>query len=453
MRYTVRNLGPIKKATIDVKPLTIFVGPNNAGKTWAMNLWASIAGPYNHYALIDELLEDGVRRERYQELFAFAQDLVGRGAASIDLVACAPQLTKAYFGDLCRIAPERFSEFMGTTREAFARAAVSMDLADDIDAILTRIAAEEINLRVGGREDTKSLRIRKRRGEGACGGLMSRATSDDPSDAMVHDVAISALLGVIHRAVVRDVTCFPAERSLAFSGFLPTLSPREAAGRPGGEDDSERVLRWTPPQPLLSSVLLARAGARPTRRKPRYAALAALLQRQIVGGRVALDESNGGPQYVFEIPRNKGRLEIAVSSSMVKELAPIAIYLGSQAEEGETLCIDEPEMNLHPEAQARLAEFLGILVNSGLSVMATTHSSYLVDHLANMVSAAKHERPEDVAPMFYLQDSRAFLAPDKVAVYLFEGGTVRSIMDEQGYIDWGTFADVSARISAIHYDL
>jgi predicted ATPase len=34
MKVTVRNLGVIKEAEVDLKPLTIFVGPNNAGKTW-----------------------------------------------------------------------------------------------------------------------------------------------------------------------------------------------------------------------------------------------------------------------------------------------------------------------------------------------------------------------------------------------------------------------------------
>lgn len=34
MKVTVHNLGVIKEAEVDLKPLTIFVVPNNAGKTW-----------------------------------------------------------------------------------------------------------------------------------------------------------------------------------------------------------------------------------------------------------------------------------------------------------------------------------------------------------------------------------------------------------------------------------
>ena len=36
------------------------------------------------------------------------------------------------------------------------------------------------------------------------------------------------------------------------------------------------------------------------------------------------------------------------------------------------IVIDEPEMNLHPEAQAQLMELLTMLVNCGLNVLITT---------------------------------------------------------------------------------
>lgn len=35
MRLGIRNLGRIAHAELDIRPLTIFVGPNNTNKTWA----------------------------------------------------------------------------------------------------------------------------------------------------------------------------------------------------------------------------------------------------------------------------------------------------------------------------------------------------------------------------------------------------------------------------------
>ena len=36
LKFTVKNLGSVKKGTFTQKPLTVFCGPNNSGKTWAM---------------------------------------------------------------------------------------------------------------------------------------------------------------------------------------------------------------------------------------------------------------------------------------------------------------------------------------------------------------------------------------------------------------------------------
>jgi len=453
MRYHIKHLGPIKEATIDVKPLTIFVGPNNAGKTWAMHLWASIAGAYNHHAVVDAVVEEGADRAGYEEVFAFAGDLASRGTARVDLGEAGPHLVRAFIGDLCRMAARRFAAYVGTTREEFPGLAVSLDVADDLDAIIMRLAKMEIRIRVGGRDGSEALLLRKARGGTVCEGLVVDGAADSPSAELLAQLAASTLLQAVHQAVVRDVVCFPTERPLPFCGLMPPLKVLESTIRLGSGDPSPDRADWAMSQPLANALWVAGDGAKASRRPSGHAGLADILEARVLGGSVAADDGEGGTEYVFELPETGVRLECAMCSSMVKELALLAIYLRYQAESGETLCIDEPEMNLHPEAQAKLTEFLGILVNSGLNVMATTHSPYLVDHLANLLKAGAHEDRDETAAMFYLQDPRAFLTPDQVGVYLFEGGEVRSIMDDDGYIDWGTFGDVSDRISTIYYNL
>jgi polynucleotide 5'-kinase involved in rRNA processing len=46
MKITISNLGVVKKAEIDVKPLTILVGENNTGKTWLAYTLAGTLGQY-----------------------------------------------------------------------------------------------------------------------------------------------------------------------------------------------------------------------------------------------------------------------------------------------------------------------------------------------------------------------------------------------------------------------
>ncbi|WP_165774562.1 AAA family ATPase [Candidatus Viridilinea mediisalina] len=45
MKAIIQNLGSVSAAEIELKPLTIFVGPNNAGKTWTAYTLASLFAP------------------------------------------------------------------------------------------------------------------------------------------------------------------------------------------------------------------------------------------------------------------------------------------------------------------------------------------------------------------------------------------------------------------------
>jgi predicted ATPase len=138
---------------------------------------------------------------------------------------------------------------------------------------------------------------------------------------------------------------------------------------------------------------------------------------------------------------------------MVKELSPLVLYLRYLAQPGEWLIIDEPEMNLHPKAQVQLTEFLAMLVQAGLHVLITTHSPYMVDHLANLMKAAEHEDKERIREKFYLQRTEAFIPREQVSVYLFGDGTAKNILDEEGEINWGTFSDISDQITQLYFEL
>jgi ABC-type multidrug transport system ATPase subunit len=87
--------------------------------------------------------------------------------------------------------------------------------------------------------------------------------------------------------------------------------------------------------------------------------------------------------------------------------------------------VDEPELNLHPENQRRVARLFARLVNLGIKVFITTHSDYIIKELntlimlnstkPHLVSIAKREgyKPEEL------------LSPDKLRVYIAEKNLVQ----------------------------
>jgi energy-coupling factor transporter ATP-binding protein EcfA2 len=51
------------------------------------------------------------------------------------------------------------------------------------------------------------------------------------------------------------------------------------------------------------------------------------------------------------------------------------------AKEEEVVCIEEPESNLHPSAQAYLADFLLAMAASGRQIIIETHSPNIIDRI------------------------------------------------------------------------
>ena len=54
--------------------------------------------------------------------------------------------------------------------------------------------------------------------------------------------------------------------------------------------------------------------------------------------------------------------------------------------------VDEPELNLHPANQCRIARLFARLVNLGIKVFLTTHSDYIVKEL-NTLIMLNHDKP------------------------------------------------------------
>ena len=78
------------------------------------------------------------------------------------------------------------------------------------------------------------------------------------------------------------------------------------------------------------------------------------------------------------------------------------LYQLATAERGATIMIEEPEIHLHPKAQAELAEVLAeVALDEDKQVIMTTHSEHITGRLLTLVAEGK-------------------LTPDDVAIYAFE---------------------------------
>lgn len=161
--------------------------------------------------------------------------------------------------------------------------------------------------------------------------------------------------------------------------------------------------------------------------------LADELESEALAGRIRTNRPTPGgyPEFVYR-PRNTEQdIRLTRASSMVSELAPVVLFLRGAVGRGDTLIIEEPEAHLHPAAQTRMAMTLARMVRAGVRVVVTTHSDWLLKEIGNLMREG--ELGEQAGQSADEEELPSSLRPRDVGIWLFRkdesasGSTVEEI--------------------------
>ena len=138
-----------------------------------------------------------------------------------------------------------------------------------------------------------------------------------------------------------------------------------------------------------------------------------------------LEEITGG-NYItskeglthFQPTATQLKLDIGEVSSSVRSLMIVFYWLKYQAKVGDMLMIDEPELNLHPANQRKLARFIVRLINTGIKVFITTHSDYIVKEINTLIMLNKDSQELAGIREKYKYYPEDVLDYSKVALYM-----------------------------------
>ena len=491
MKIKIRNLGVINAATIDLKPLTIFVGPNNQGKTWLAYTLAGIFGSFGYKEYMD--LDTEVVLASYPLLRNSVEHFLKNGNTTLDLIQFAKEYGKLYFTSVAQQAKVWLPQFMSTQKSSFENLDIFIEDLEEKEAdFYTDILNTNLEVNVPNRE-APIFSIRKNRKDSklyaytsteasSSGGIADNVENeekDSPPLDILKDLFIRWIFQIVHRAIFREVYTLPTERTTIITVpfgksttdkaeiIIDEVTTSSGEQKPGMMiEPVNSFLRMIAPT-FLDYKRATERREREIKNTPKikeYVQLARILEKQILGGELSFPQTgvhitdgtiqaDFDPREILFKPNKKIGLDISISSSMVKELSTLVLYLRYIAKPDQLLVIDEPEMNLHPEAQVKMIEFIAMLVNAGLNILITTHSPYMLDHLTNLLKAEKVENKESIRDEFYLKRSEAFISHDKVSIYLFNEGQVVNAVAEDGIIQLNTFGDVSDRISEIYFQL
>ncbi len=447
MKVEICNLGVIKKAEIDLKPLTVFIGQNGEGKSWTAYAISAILGARGLGEYAQAYIE-GKTQQKYPPLDDAIRQLMEEGNAKIDVVKFAEYYAEIYLNDVASFAPKLMRNFMNSRHLSFKNLQVSLNLAESKTKLIEKIEAAFIEKKISLNPQTKTalLNALKESKEANLYFYSSGNFLEKLPGRSVKEFVCKEVFQIIHKAFFTNTYFFPTERT-TFIGFPP------GGAWETNVETTESLLNGIaliePVKQLLKTIAIAYQENLVWREEQinnnpqigEYLKLADFLESEILLGKLKF-ETFIQKRLLFQPLEEDIALEMPVVSSMVKELAPLVLYLRYLAEPNDLLIIDEPEINLHPSVQVEIVEFLGMLVNAGLNVLITTHSPYIVDQLVNTMKAEKHREKEKIKNLFYLESSEAFISQELVSVYFFNEGTTQNILREDGTIDWDTFNDV-----------
>ena len=449
-RLDVSDFGPIVQASVDLRPLTVFIGPSNTGKSYLAILIYSLhrclggltlthRGWYSHRLgwRIDatELRSEATEKEVRSCLHDWLLKALAAGSGPLPAL---PSEVVSYM----RSSLEHIKSLGRDLEMAIGRC-----FGVDESAELVRRYGSATASQIGfGASQTGAGRVRYELKFGKGDGQFSGHISDVEPVEIGFPGSLEERNEWLRRfttlGVVKSQDLEFLLESLTQMLFRSLLGPlyRSAyylsAGRTGVMQSHHVVasvlrqkattagLRRSLEVPMLSGVLadflellVEMSEARVRSRHGTARELARYLENNILAGEVRVDRSlTGYPSFTYR-PRDwKKDLPLMRASSMVSELAPVVLYLRHVVRPRDLLIIEEPESHLHPAMQAVFARELARAVRAGVRILITTHSEWILEQIGNLASLSG--LPEDNRKGVAEEDLS--LRPDELGVWLFK---------------------------------
>ena len=500
LELEVKDFGPIVEAKVDLRPLTVFVGPSNTGKTYLATLIYALHRFF--FFSIGERI--GIERHYFDYVLPWEAQVEKLPKSTLnDLLKWAKQRD----ADKVQVQDKRGVLLPGAITGLFRSGFVQ--LGGDVGTEICRCFGIDKTLKLIRNSSKDGARIVFRKPKPISNdsqpfaheltfdaeGAALKTTISEETPIWIQNAAADRVLGNFCRRmrtdrrssvgrsrVIRNFEVRQLAGALATFALPPVIAPLHCpafylpADRTGVMHAHSVVvnaliasapmaaLRPDTPAPTLSGVLadfleqlVGMAGTRPSvppyrpHEYPRN--LAKQIEENILGGSVRVDKSEaiGYPSFLYRPKEWKDDLPdlpLMNASSMVSELAPVVLYLRHVVNPGNVLIVEEPESHLHPGMQVEFTRQLLAVVKSGVRVIVTTHSEWLLEALANLEMSERSKTGKTKAA----NGSNAGV-PKQIGVWLFKpdeslgGSVVKEIpLDDDSGLYPSGFSEVAVSL-------
>jgi predicted ATPase len=435
LRIKVKDFGVIKEGEIKLKPLTIFFGKNNTGKTYVGYLiWGIFDTHICPHFLKFKIIN--INRDIISKLKSIITNYT---TEKIQFGDVKLHLKRPYIKRIFNYENIDFKELEISTNEKleyeviarFFKNSVNEELADEI---LSNFLNEEkmknkkINkLCIGIFENFPWAAFFRSVEKDIAVGIEDKIIKKDKGlERIIKDVILS-VYEIILKTTIKDVIYLPASKSgliLSSGLFIDKLFDSSAIFKIYGESKASEEERLSFPEPLKDFM---RIYLKPDLYNPdinqEYQDIALLFENHIIKGKLVYDKDMNKLMY---ITKEGITIPFHCASSSVVETIPLLKLLkySKLIKKGTLLIIEEPEAHLHPDAQRIFARAIVKLINKGVYVLLITHSPYILQQINNCIKLHYLEKTgKNEKLKTFLKEHKygedEILNPEKVAPYLF----------------------------------
>lgn len=411
----VRNFGKIAKADIDLSDLVVFVGENNSGKTYLMQL---IYGIFSYFYQITSSKLD----TRLLKTFTQRKDSDGQIVIKANDTAFYRSFQDALNASIEENKTSIIERIFHTTTVSVDSISVefaplscdySISYYETVEKTKSVFRRYSVN-----RDDNRLYTIG-----------FGETITDDFVDLLKSQELLSAILSELTGLLINEnnrrrnnkpFIYFPASRSglmLLYANYLSNDEKNQNNVIPDyaieQEDPANTDNEYGLTEPVYNFLMFLL--------KHKYSELIADQNKDLIS---FIDNNiiNGHMEKVgstmLYIPENsKQLLPIKLSSSLVSEIAPLYQTL-SGVQHFSYILYDEIETCQHPTKQLQLARLLIRMVNSGYKLVVSTHSDTMATAINNLITLSfKDHKKELLEKLDYHEDD--ILKSNNVKAYQF----------------------------------
>ena len=439
----IKDFGPVAEARVEMRPLTVLIGPSNMGKSYLAILIYALHQCFGG----DRLLF--VARHRIPLFHAEGEvppevrDSLRDWAAttSAEQPGALPGKVGEYIRSQLETASGLERAFAGELGRCFGTNAVKELVRRE-----GRSTQAAIGLEVPRQDSPEAVRYEFRFGanDPSVIGRLPRDLYGSRPDPWLHDLTVRRLIRLLQEPGDQEATG-REDRLSELLSFLPSVAIKSLvaplapnayylpADRTGIMHSHQVVVnalihnatvggqRSSMKLPMLSGVLADFLGQlvamKAGQNSESLGKSAKQLEDTVLKGTVRLDTAETGyPSFAYRPRGWKEDLPLMRTSSMITELTPVVLYLRYLVSPGDVLIIEEPEAHLHPGMQTVFTREIARLIHSGVRVIMTTHSEWFLEQIGNLVrlSSLPENRRDGI------EGADVALRPQDVGAWLFK---------------------------------